>query len=741
MTAYLEAKQATPLDEFVMQIITTSKALRDEPLGAKEGREQRVKSLVTRKRRAWIELLRELKRVGLSPTPVPAVVARLSDAGFVYSLQTSRELLLMSEQHLDSSRRDQILRSDSYHYRLLSQLPTIHSAPSTHHTDISTREVQRIVGSIESLVSISFDNRGQLLSAVAAHATLEFLIRRMELVASDNVIQPSLSFSVLAKTLRHITSQILLALKEAEGTLAKHDMAVGAASESTSLRAALQEAGVLLSSDGRELANILDDTTLPEPVLSTPTEVHAFEAAYANINSTVVGLSTFISPPSLRYIHEPLVKWFVGLKAPSVHPSPSVPPPGQLDALNSMHQRLINSVLVVAQDLAKLAPPKAHEEDEDLGDLAIKTASQSFREILSALRLPEVLDHTMEWVQACHVAATSSENLTVVNALLLRVSPFLHHYVMLVNHHLSTFLDWHNASLKLAYVLTSVVKELSAEGFCQPSDDDGAGTEDDANGQTSEGTGMADGKGAKNVSKDIEDESQVEGLQADVEQEKGEKQDEEDEEGKDDAVEMSMDFDGEMEDRGDGDKDEKEDSEESDDDNESQPDPEEQVADVDPLDPSSVDEKFWGEESSKDTSKEEVNQETSKSAGEAEMTSKDEDASAPPPPKPEPASGASEEEIKDDAPPPGEDADGTNEGENQDEETGGDDEEEGEDSGPQADDGERLDERMPEADNLDLPEDLQLDGDDKKDEPDLGSELGSMDGTPFSFSQTRCLFF
>ena len=42
------------------------------------------------------------------------------------------------------------------------------------------------------------------------------------------------------------------------------------------------------------------------------------------------------------------------------------------------------------------------------------------------------------------------------------------------------------------------------------------------------------------------------------------------------------------------------------------------------------------------------------------------------------------------------------------------------------DDGQKLDERMPEADNLDLPDDMQLDGDDKNDDDDLdlGSEMG-----------------
>mgnify|MGYP001596169334 FL=1 len=323
-----------------------------------------------------------------------------------------------------------------------------------------------------------------------------------------------------------------------------------------------------------------------------------------------------------------------------------------------------------------------------------------------------------------HRLASTPRSAAIVATLLRRVSPFLRLFADQVGRHISSFLEWHKASLKLAYVLTSVVKELSVDGFCRPSDDDGKGDEAGANGKTTDGTGMADGQGATNVSKDIEEESQVEGLQNDVEKEKEEKPEEK--EGDDDAVEMSLDFEGEMEDRGDGEKDEKEDGDDESD-TESQPDPEEQIADVDPLDPSSVDEKFWGDEASKEGANEEVNEETTKSAGEAEMAAKDEDANAPQP-KGEKGEEVSAEDEKKDQPTAEDGAELDGDGEEDGSKEGEDEDEEG-DAAPQADDGERLDERMPEAENLDLPDDMQLDGEDKKDDDfDLGSDMGDLEG-------------
>ena len=67
------AEHGAHLDSFAVEIIATAKELREEPLGPEEGREQRVKNLIERKRRAWRDLLNELKRVGISPSPAPKI--------------------------------------------------------------------------------------------------------------------------------------------------------------------------------------------------------------------------------------------------------------------------------------------------------------------------------------------------------------------------------------------------------------------------------------------------------------------------------------------------------------------------------------------------------------------------------------------------------------------------------------------------------------------------------------------
>ena len=86
-----------------------------------------------------------------------------------------------------------------------------------------------------------------------------------------------------------------------------------------------------------------------------------------------------------------------------------------------------------------------------------------------------------------------------------------------------------------------MLQTLSAQGFCKPPDlDDSKDGEDPA--ESVGGVGLGEGSGSQNVSKDIEDESQVEGLRGDGQQ------DTMDNKGGKDAIEMSDDFGGDMED-------------------------------------------------------------------------------------------------------------------------------------------------------------------------------------------------
>lgn len=263
-------------------------------------------------------------------------------------------------------------------------------------------------------------------------------------------------------------------------------------------------------------------------------------------------------------------------------------------------EALVRSFLNIAKaahDAVASAPPV----DTDVPTKATATLLERSR----MLRLPAIVSHLDQLISAAASPAVSE-------SALKRVAPFAAEYAVLVQDHLFSLASWTGSAFKLAHVLGNLTLSLSRKGFCSPQegeqDEGGEGDE----GQTSEGTGMGAGTGEGNVSDQIEDESQVEGLQDEEPQPKD--KDQKKEEGG--AVEMSEDFGGELEDvSADG-----SDAEEDDDDDKDDEDtpPDEQIGDVDPLDENAVDEKFWGDEKGEeDDSKtdEKMDQDHSKDQG------------------------------------------------------------------------------------------------------------------------------
>ncbi|KAK4056723.1 AAA ATPase midasin [Microbotryomycetes sp. JL221] len=746
----LSRDEAAVLEDLSTQIITTAKALREESTdGEDEGKEQRVKNLATRKRRAWIELLRELKRLGLSPSPAPDVVKRMADPAFIYTRPSFATIASIESDALSNTVQDQLRRVDEYHFKLVSDLPALRKCPVEHSDDISTREIQRAIGSIESNLSFAMQHRTSLSEALAAQTQLRIFVERFASLASDQ-------FQLSARsTIAMVHSNVASALFVVEETIVKlqdyRSLAGSDAVDCSSLETIMTAARSDFVDVHTRLTTFGDALASFEPTLATAIEHEIVVMALNRINSFKQSLLESTFPDAIAYLAMPLREWANQFEVSSVLLSKDAATSSSSDvaSLVTAHAELIDSVLVIAQDLKKSLNPTSSQlsnqdesqvcvDNEEIADHAIKTAARTLQDVLGIFRLPQLLQRVSSFAEQSHAVLNAVDVTTRqhVHALIDRVTPFVKLVVEQAGRHLHSFLAWHKASLKLSHVLVSIVLELSSSGFCKPTDSSGQGDEQAADGKTSDGTGMADGQGAKNVSNEIEDESQIEGLQNDVQQEQGDKNEQQEEEDDDDAIEMNADFEGELEDRGNGEQDDKDSDEDEDDEKDQDDEPEEQVADVDPLDPSTVDEKFWGDEDDdkqdpKDgSSNEQVNQET-KQSGEAEMTAKDEEGGPPKPRGDEAKEEASAEEQKD-----------ANEQTAMDDEVGEDDNKdqeqvedgEAEDNEQQQEDGEvqddhvdRVDNQMPEADNLDLPDDMNFDGDEKKDEGEADDDFGDMD--------------
>ena len=291
--------------------------------------------------------------------------------------------------------------------------------------------------------------------------------------------------------------------------------------------------------------------------------------------------------------------------------------------------------------------------------------------------------------------------------LLQRLQPFLQRYLRLADVYLDMLAGWHKSLLKLASTLLIIGLELADKGFCKPTE---MGTESKQQEMVGDGTGIGEGSGKADVSKDITDESQVEGLQEQQEQEDMESEEKHEADG---AIEMDGDFDADVEETQGEAKTKEEEAP-----LEGEP-PEEEMAQLDRDDPNVVDEKLWGQDGhdQQQVKPESAQEGESKGSDDADIAAKAQQASVPPANhKGETAPGKEdpEDETQMDEPQP-------------------------EDVGEQTnDDGRPVDDYVDQQEPLSLPDDLHIDdtrndtaeslSDDGESMDDVEGDVGDVDG-------------
>ncbi|NXJ78761.1 MDN1 protein, partial [Trogon melanurus] len=180
--------------------------------------------------------------------------------------------------------------------------------------------------------------------------------------------------------------------------------------------------------------------------------------------------------------------------------------------------------------------------------------------------------------------------------LLVRLKPMLCKYSDLILFYLTVSLASHRSTGKLLSVLTSIFTELAQKGFCLPKEllEDEAG-EGATQFHDYEDGGIGDGEGKKDVSDKIESEDQAkDSFQKGKEKDKEDQDSKPDIEGEDNAIEMSEDFEGKMHD---GEPEEKENDQNSDEEEEL----DKQMGNLDNAEADDkLDERLWGDEDEDD---------------------------------------------------------------------------------------------------------------------------------------------
>ncbi|KAL9108063.1 MAG: hypothetical protein Q9227_007169 [Pyrenula ochraceoflavens] len=347
------------------------------------------------------------------------------------------------------------------------------------------------------------------------------------------------------------------------------------------------------------------------------------------------------------------------------------------------------SILVTIQQLGALHSTNAESLEETRW---FKTAEEHCVRCLNSVHIDRIatdLESIVKKLDKIH-EATLHESIAVC----LLVLPMLQQYCNICTSLFERYVTLHRETCQLSFELVRVFAQVVKEGFCGPSEGRAAQAEDNA--KLENGTGLGEGEGAQDISKDVGDD---EDLAEFANRENPDQEQTEEIEGTENAIDMGReDLEGDMDQIGESREEDRGEDEGEVEDNTD--DIEEEAGHVDDLDPSAVDEKLW-DGLAKDRDQ---NLESHKAAGEALSQQANQQPN--------------DEEVQHD-----------DEAGNSTQAEGGRSEEgtsDIEDEMRDQDKADQIDPHLQQEEATDLPEDMQLDGGKKEGEESLSDDLDDL---------------
>ncbi|XP_077018521.1 midasin isoform X2 [Tamandua tetradactyla] len=403
---------------------------------------------------------------------------------------------------------------------------------------------------------------------------------------------------------------------------------------------------------------------------------------------------------------------------------------GFVEDFSEQTETAIRVILCAIQNLVERNNKKAEENTEQTrsqeqdeataferlqsGHLT-KLLEEDFWADVSTLQVQKIISavsELLERLKSCGEDGTAAKHpfFSQSCCLLARLVPLLSGYSDLVLFFLTLSLATHRSTAKLLSVLAQVFTELAQKGFCLPKEfmEDSA-AEGAAEFHDYEGGGIGEGEGVKDVSDQIENEEQAEdSFQKGQEKDKEDPDSKSDIKGEDNAIEMSEDFDGKMFDGELEEQEEKSDSEGGD--------LEKQMGDLNGEEADKLDERLWGDDDDDEDEEEEENSKTEETGPgmdeeDSELVAKDDNLDAGKSNKDKNQQDKREEKEEPEA---DDDIQGQDKINEQIDEREYDEDEVDPYHGDQ--------EKLPDPEALDLPDDLHLDSEDRNGDEDSDNE-------------------
>jgi midasin len=667
---------ASYIHEFINDLTTSIVELQKAtPSTLTDENKESVQHLKTQKRKLYADTMKELRQMGVNFNLSVDTLAKQDELSTILSMMP----MISAEGGCG--------RAAEYHFhKALNILPQVRAVYKEHSGDLTPNDVARSIGYIEGLLHISIRQRNVLSKATQNLASIKIpmsLVSHICQSAQSHLSQISMH-ELEATSLIQPRLRWLAAMLKTGADVVTAQAKLGKTNELEALLRSMRE----WMSKTSGLADRYDGLPiLPVQIQSDAHRLHdeAVKAHLSNFRPVFQEWSDKheIARTILRHI-KPFLFDHPAIEAINAVPGSEVTMEHHVTDVFAALDLVLGSM----QDVeTALRNTPASTEDATW----LTREEQALSTALNGLHTSQICEALQHLLNNMHLLR--DQDLNNIVTLLVSVQPILNQYVASHKFLVDRFDALHASTTNLLHRLSRSFIQIGTQGFCQPpekSSDQQPGKDE----KLESGTGLGEGEGAEDISKDIEDDEDLEEL---AQEKKGEREGSIEEE--DDAVDMGeQEMEGETEEVGEKEEKGDESGEEGDDDVQSE------VGSVDDLGPSAVDEKMWDDGGKDDNAKDKE--------GKEDVGTENQDEQV-----------AAEQKEQEQAKP---EDDGKEEDQDQKQDGQEDEEMEGEDQDENVGVGEteQMDPHAKEEETLDLPEDLNMDGQDDEGKDD---DLGDMD--------------
>ena len=568
---------AAYLDTFASDLVENIKILQKET-STKSTMEngEAIKHLKSRKRKLYSETLKSLRQMGF----------QCNLSADVLKKQDSVAAVLSSSPVFGVPTRQDLLQADHYFDLFLQIMPQTREIATKHSEDLSHGEAARSIGYLESILSIVVKQREVLAGSVGDLADFEATCEIMKNLWDPDSYTIRLQNAASEKSeteRRHVTSWLPSILDVGCVILEKCSRLRG--SDSLDSLAALKDWRGQLGVLGRVMNGL---PKMPIGV-SSSSHAHVFGPENTELDTLRDRLNSYSEKETnSAFVFKQIRLWLKCDTTQEVHQTNGAEAsnPSQIDDSIS---KAVDSILVAMQHVGDTLSSVPSTDEDAHWLVHMDTSLSNSLRSLHVKENKKMLQDAMSQLQ--HLE--TSNHLLLASAICAVAFPIVQQYQHIQKTALERYASFHLYLCRLASTLAVAFSKVAQEGFCSPTESSAA--KDKTTEKVEGGTGLGEGEGAEDISKDIQDDEDLSELA-----QQGKKEDDKEEiEDEEDAVNMDHDeLEGEM-----GDAPENSGGEDDASDGGDGNDIEDETGDVDDLDPGAIDEKLWdgkGKDADKD---------------------------------------------------------------------------------------------------------------------------------------------